>query len=432
MASSYAVLDRPPTPAEAYYAPQGGARALWFAKDRELLIEGPAGTGKSRAALEKLHRAASKYPRMRGLIIRKTRASCSESVLVTWEQKVLPAGSPLATGADRAHRQRYDYPNGSTIVVGGMDLASRIMSTEYDLIYVAEATELSEAEAEQLTTRLRNGQMPYQQILFDCNPAAPSHWLNQRCLAGTTRRILSRHEDNPTVTAGYLATLQALTGARRARLYEGRWAAQEGLVYAFDPAVHLVTDDALAAVTFRTTFATVDWGFTNPGVCQVWGQDADGRLTERAEVYETGHTVEWWIAEARSLRAQYAISLFVCDGAEPGHIAAFNAAGLPARAAFKDIRLGVQAVQERLRVVADGRPRLQLRADALVRRDPVLAEAKKPTSTREEFDSYHWPAGADGKNLKEAPVDEDNHGMDALRYAVAYADGLGVREVRIL
>ena len=43
MVSSYAVLERPPAPQEAYYAPRGGAHTLWFAKDREILIEGPSG-----------------------------------------------------------------------------------------------------------------------------------------------------------------------------------------------------------------------------------------------------------------------------------------------------------------------------------------------------------------------------------------------------
>jgi len=44
------------------------------------------------------------------------------------------------------HAQSYTYPNGSTIVLGGLDKESRIMSTQYDVIYVQEAIELTEAE----------------------------------------------------------------------------------------------------------------------------------------------------------------------------------------------------------------------------------------------------------------------------------------------
>ena len=46
------------------------------------------------------------------------------------------------------------------LIIGGMDNADRIMSTEYDIILVVEATEISEDDAEKLGTRLRNGMMP--------------------------------------------------------------------------------------------------------------------------------------------------------------------------------------------------------------------------------------------------------------------------------
>jgi phage terminase large subunit len=39
--------------------------------------------------------------------------------------------------------------------------------------------------------------------------------------------------------------------------------------------------------------------------------------------------------------------------------------------------------------------------------------------TEEEFDSYVWPKGVDGKPVKEEPVKEHDHGLDALRYLVA-------------
>ena len=131
-------------------------------------------TGKSRACLEKLHLCAQKYPRMRGLIIRKTRESLSEAALVTYEDKVLPERSPIAEGPRRNFRQVYTYPNGSQIVVGGLDKPGKVMSTEYDMIYVQEAVELDLVDWLALTTRLRNNVMPYQQLIADCNPDAPT------------------------------------------------------------------------------------------------------------------------------------------------------------------------------------------------------------------------------------------------------------------
>jgi phage terminase large subunit len=52
----------------------------------------------------------------------------------------------------------------------------------------------------------------------------------------------SRHEDTPTVTPEYLASLDALPGVLRDRLRFGRWAAAEGMVYdEWDASVHVVS-----------------------------------------------------------------------------------------------------------------------------------------------------------------------------------------------
>ena len=195
----------PIKPEQRCYEPRGAALDLWRCRELEILLEGPAGTGKSRAALEKLHAAAVKYPGMRGLIVRKTRSSASETVLVTFEEKVLTKGHHCLTGAHRRYRQSYEFRNGSTIVVGGMDRTgnqdhqARIMSSEYDLVCAFEATEFSEDDWERMLTRLRNNAMPYQQIIADCNPGAPTHWLNRRANEGNMQRLLSRHVDNPTL-----------------------------------------------------------------------------------------------------------------------------------------------------------------------------------------------------------------------------------------
>ncbi|GAG05846.1 unnamed protein product, partial [marine sediment metagenome] len=79
-----------PLPEHRPYEPHGAAKDLFYFQGREVLIEGPAGTGKSRAIWEKLYAVAYKYPGCRILVVRKTRESMTESVLVTWEDKVLP------------------------------------------------------------------------------------------------------------------------------------------------------------------------------------------------------------------------------------------------------------------------------------------------------------------------------------------------------
>jgi len=187
------------TPEQRGYRPYGAAEQLLYNKSRVVFLSGPAGTGKSRGNLEKLHLCALKYAGMRALIVRETRSSLTESGLVTYESKVLPSGSPICAGVQRRMRQAYHYPNGSEIVIGGLDDTTKIMSTEYDMIYIQEAIEVEEGAVQDLMTRLRNGVMPYQQIIGDTNPGPETHWIKQWEKEGRIVLLDSRHEDNPTI-----------------------------------------------------------------------------------------------------------------------------------------------------------------------------------------------------------------------------------------
>jgi phage terminase large subunit len=84
---------------------------------------------------------------------------------------------------------------------------------------------------------------------------------------------------------------------------------------------------------------------------------------------------------------------------------------------MKDVTTGIQAMTDR---IVSGR--LHIFRDALVEPDPELMEAHKPYCTAHEFDNYVWDRKPDGSISKEAPKKENDHGMDALRYAVMYED----------
>jgi hypothetical protein len=86
---------------------------------------------------------------------------------------------------------------------------------------------------------------------------------------------------------------------------------------------------------------------------------------------------------------------------------------------------GTQAVSARLQKQADGKPRLFILRGALVEADGALEVAKRPVCLADEFPSYTWPRGVDGKPDKEQPVKDNDHGMDALRYAVMHQDAGG-------
>jgi phage terminase large subunit len=386
-------------------------------------------TGKTRGVLEKLHLFLLKYPGTRGLIVRKTRASMTESVLVTYESHVALAGVTVGTNLRRT-RSAYEYSNGSTLVVGGMDNADRIMSTEYDIIAVFEATELSEDDLEKLTTRLRNGKGPYHQLIADCNPAAPSHWLKRRADRGAMAVFPSTHKDNPRLWNGtawtpegqrYLASLGSLTGHRRARLLDGKWAASEGLVYPeFDAAVHVLDRMPEGWESWRK-IRSMDFGFVHPFVCQWWAIDGDGRMYLYREVYRAKRTTDEHASQINELSKGERYDATVTDH-DPDVRGILAKAGIQSVLAEKNHGAGRDAVHARLRVQGDGKPRLFVLAGCTHEVDGDLYERKRPTSTLAEFDSYVYPPGRDGKAEKEEPVKECDDGMDAMRYAVMWLD----------
>lgn len=423
-----------------------GDNALGYnSRDPEVLLAGPAGSGKTLVWLCKVLTLCGKYPGSRVLVVRKTRESLTESVLVTWERDVLGPHHPVLTRNPtlRRVRQAYTFANGSAVVVGGLDKPDKVLSSEWDMIYVPEATDVTLVDWETLGGRLRAGVVPFQQLAADCNPTTPTHWLFRRQAGGALRMFSSTHRDNPRywdraagewTPAGraYLARLGAMTGARRARFLDGKWQAAEGLVYdGYDPKAHLLPAGWTPPPHWRRLWA-IDWGFSNPICLQFWAVDGDGRAYLYREFYHTQTRVEqlarWAVAEMEAGREPRPEAV-VCDH-DPECQATFEKySGLSLELADKaDKDGGIEEVQARFDRAADGRPRLFIvddcRANAV---DQSLLDAGKPSCTQEELLGYVWDT-RDPARPKDIPLDKDNHGMDSMRYMMkhlANRDGSG-------
>ena len=233
------------------YTPVGNIAAFMQCRDPEVIISGPAETGKTLACCWLIHAMATRYPGAQMTIVRQTYRSLAGSVLQTFAEVIRKTNVLIIGGSSPS---QYRYPNGSTIWLAGMDNPDKVLSSERDIIYVNQAEELSLEAWETLATRTtgRAGNMPYSQLIGDCNPAGTEHWILTRSEAGRLARFETTHRDNPTlydIKTGELTergkrtmdTLQNLTGARYKRLYLGQWAAPEGIIYdVFDHERHKV------------------------------------------------------------------------------------------------------------------------------------------------------------------------------------------------
>lgn len=162
---------------------------------------------------------------------------------------------------------------------------------------------------------------------------------------------------------------------------------------------------------------SIDFGYRNPFVCQWWAVDTDDRMYLYREIYMTGRTVRAH-AEQINYLSEGEVYVDTLSDHDASDRATLEEHGIYTTAARKDVTTGIEAVQERLRIQGDGKPRLYFMRDSLVEVDVSLRERFKPTCTEEEILAYVYPDVKEGKTDDERPVKVDDHGMDAMRYAV--------------
>lgn len=419
---------------------RGSSAKIQTDRSSDIVIVGPAGTGKSFSVLYKIHRLCLANPNVRVLLARKTRTSLTNTALVTFERNVLGPNHPLViNGPLRRNRQTYSYPNGSEIDIGGLDPnhIDKILSSEYDIILVIQAEEITENDYEVLTTRLRGGVLSYEQIILDCNPANKTHWIKRLIDNGRLKELKAYHQDNPSLWDSvkecwtprgkrYIDRLNKLTGVRALRLALGQWASAEGAIYAdYDPNVHLI--DRFDIPESWPRVISIDFGYTAPLSVSWYALDPDRRLYRYRQIYQTQTLIED-IAPVIIELSQGENIVAVISDHDAEDRATLLKHGIETIAAFKAIKLGIEAVQLRLRVAGDGKPRLYFLRDSLVKVDETLADDHKPLCTEDEIDSYEWSKVIEGKPVKDstpAPNSVD-HGLDDLRYAVCFVDDVGI------
>lgn len=429
----------------ALYRPLNWQIEPWRDKSKVLLLSGGAGGGKSRVAAEKIHGFCKKYPNSVGIGLRKAREFASKSVVFALKSVIGEDNSVRYNSSELT----FYYDNGSKIFISGLkDDAQRqaIRSINgngsADIIWGEEANAFSEDDHNELLARLRGTAADWRQIIYTTNPDHPYHWIKLRLIDGGEASVFySKAIDNPYNPDDYADTLNKLTGVSKKRLRDGLWVMAEGTVYSYDPQCHLI--DRFEIPSDWRRIRVIDFGYTNPFVCQWWAIDHDGRMYRYREIYHTQRTVKVhsdtikrvesglgaseWEEMNEAARNVYwknqgeKISATICDH-DAEDRATLRENGIPSIAAKKDRAVGRDTVEERLKIAGDGKPRMFFLRDSLVEEDAQLKENYKPLATEQEFGGYVYPQGQDGKAVKEEPIKVDDHGMDSTRYAAMYED----------
>lgn len=180
---------------------------------------------------------------------------------------------------------------------------------------------------------------------------------------------------------------------RFAQEYLADFRKTEGLVYKeFNRDIH-VTEDKPTSVS--DTILGIDFGYTNPSSIIPINIDGDNHYWILEEFYKTHQTTEQ-IAEQAKL---YKPTKVYADPAEPDRIEILRKSGLNCRDVSKDIVAGVDRVRELFK-----QGRIHISADC--------------KNLIHELETYRYPEKKPDQNEQEKPVKENDHALDALRYAL--------------
>jgi PBSX family phage terminase large subunit len=203
--------------------------------------------------------------------------------------------------------------------------------------------------------------------------------------------------DNPHNEEGEIEAIKArITEDRFAQEYLADFRKQEGLVYKeFDRAKHVVDH---VPEHYDELIAGIDFGFTNPTAVLHIVRDGDENYTVINEWYKTGRTDE----QIKDYVKSCSFNRIYPDPASPSAIEVMNQAGLPIVEVNKNkdsIKTGISRVRQLFKM-----GKLHIHRDCV--------------NLIEELEAYSYPPKKDSHNEEENPIKENDHALDALRYAL--------------
>ena len=200
--------------------------------------------------------------------------------------------------------------------------------------------------------------------------------------------------DNPYIPKDEIDKAKAqLTDDRFAQEYLADFRKTQGLVYKEFNREKDVTKEKPSETIDK--ILGIDFGYTNPASIISIEIDSDSHYWIQEEWYKTKQTTDQ-IAEQANL---YKSTKVYADSAEPDRIEILKKAGLNVRQVSKDIIAGVDHVRE---LFKQGRIHISPDCKNLIH----------------ELETYRYPDKKPEKNEDEKPIKENDHALDALRYAL--------------
>lgn len=384
-----------------------GYKTFWNFKGRYRVVKGSRASKKSTTAALNLIYRIIKYPKGNALVVRKTYRTLQDSCY-----------AQLRWACDRLGVKEYfDFklspleiiykPTGQKILFRGLDDPLKVTSVTVDVgylcfLWIEEAYEImSESDFDMLDESIR-GEVPgelFKQITLTLNPWNERHWIKGRffdredkdTLAITTNYLCNEWLDESDKS---VFERMKVNNPRRFQVAGlGNWGIAEGLVYENFIEKSFTLDEVRDCVTV----AGLDFGYTNDPTAFFIGflDDKNKILYVWDEIYKKGLSNRKIYEEIK--RQGYAKESITGDSAEPKSIDELYDYGLRIKGAKKgrdSILNGIQWIQD-LKIIIH--PRC--------------------TNFITEISNYTWDKDRFGKTLN-VPVDDFNHLMDAMRYAL--------------
>lgn len=397
-----------------------GYGAFWRFKGRYKAVKGSRASKKSSTQALKAIIEIVENPTVNWLVVRKVERTLRDSCFAQLKWAIHRLQLDRYFKCSTSPLEITYVPTGQKILFRGLDDPLKVTSITVEVgslcrLWVEEAYEITSEEAFDRLDESIRGQLPdgmYHQVVLTFNPWSDRHWLKKRFFdepSGNVLAMTTNYMCNEFLSESDLILFEEMKkNPRRYRTAGlGEWGIVEGLVFenweeqAFD------VNEVSKRPNVKSVFG-MDFGYVNdPSTLFCGLVDTVAReIYVFDEMYEKGMSNEDILSKVTEMG--YAKERIKADSAEPKSIAYLRKAGLRnIRAAKKgpdSIRAGISLIQDYKIIV---HPRCV----------NFLTEISNYTWDKDKFD-----------NMVNKPIDDFNHLMDAMRYAMEEFDGRkGVR-----